>query len=184
MQKAVRLVVLGLSVMAAAFATAQEGVYYGSVAGRVTDTQGAAVPGADVTARQLQTNVKTAAVTDPDGRFRFAFLRMGPYELTVAKQGFKAASRSLALNAGGAYQVPIALELGQLAESLTVQGEAVVLETARSQIAGTVSAVEASALPMSNGRRLAGARGDLALSSSNFEFFNPGFRMRRREGLK
>jgi len=158
MQKAVRLVVLGLSVMAAAFATAQEGVYYGSVAGRVTDTQGAAVPGADVTARQLQTNVKTAAVTDPDGRFRFAFLRMGPYELTVAKQGFKAASRSLALNAGSAYQIPIALELGALAENLTVTGEAVVLETARTQIAGTVSATEASALPM-NGRNFL----DLAL---------------------
>src|SRR5262245_58413125 len=113
MRKAVLLSTLGLWV-AATQAPAQEGVYYGSVAGRVTDTQGALVAGADVTARQLQTNVKTSAVTDAEGRFRFAFLRIGPYELTVAKPGFKAAIRSLAIGAGAAYQIPIALGLERL----------------------------------------------------------------------
>ena len=130
MRRAVLVSTFGLWT-AAAQLPAQEGVYYGSVAGRVTDLQGAPVAGADVTARQLQTNVKTAAVSDPDGRFRFAFLRIGAYELTVGKPGFKAASRSLAIGAGAAYQIPIALGLG-IEESVTVTGEAVVLETARS----------------------------------------------------
>ena len=147
MRRAVLVSTFGLWT-AAAQLPAQEGVYYGSVAGRVTDLQGAPVAGADVTARQLQTNVKTAAVSDPDGRFRLAFLRIGAYELTVGKPGFKTASRSLAIGAGAAYQIPIALGLG-IEESVTVTGEAVVLEMARSQVAGTVSAVESEALPMS-----------------------------------
>ena len=69
-------------------ARAQESVNQGSIAGRVTDPSGIAVAGAEVTARQTQTDVKAAAVTDPDGRFRFPFLKVGPYELAVSKQGF------------------------------------------------------------------------------------------------
>src|SRR5262245_45434354 len=85
-------------------AWAQETVNYASISGRVTDPNGAAVAGADVTARQTQTGVKTAAVTDTDGRFRFPFLKVGPYELAVSKQGFRTASRSLSLNVGAAFQ--------------------------------------------------------------------------------
>ena len=139
-------------------ASAQEAIQYGSIGGRVTDPQRAAVSGADVTARHTQTNIEVAAVTDQDGRFRLPFLKVGPYELTVTKQGFKAASRALSLNAGSAFQLPLALELGGVEESVTVRGEALTIETARSQIAGTVSATEAQALPM-NGRNFL----DLAL---------------------
>jgi hypothetical protein len=141
---------LGLILVAARGAGAQEAIHYGSVAGRVTDPQGAAVPDAEVSARQVETNIHATAVTDPDGRFRFPFLRIGTYELRVTKPGFALASRNLVLNAGSAFQLPIALGLVGVQENVTVSGETP-LETARSQIAGTVSSAEAASLPM-NGR--------------------------------
>ena len=66
-------------------ASAQEAIHYASVAGRVTDPQGAPVAGADVTARHVRTNVRAAATTDEDGRFRLPFLKVGPYELLVGR---------------------------------------------------------------------------------------------------
>jgi len=156
--RALRVVLVGLCGAAAVpTVAAQETVNHASIGGRVTDPQGTAVADADVTARHTQTNVKAAAVTDSDGRFRFPFLKVGPYELVVAKRGFKTVSRSLPLNVGSAFQLPIALAVGG-EETVTVTDEAPALETARSQIAGTVSLTEARALPM-NGRNFL----DLAL---------------------
>jgi Carboxypeptidase regulatory-like domain/TonB dependent receptor-like, beta-barrel len=145
------LAFLGLCGALAHPASAQESVHYASVGGRIADPQGAAVMGAAVTARQVETNVLAATVTDEDGRFRFPFLRVGPYEIRVSKQGFKPVGRSMTLNAGAAFQLPIALQVEGLEETVTVTSEAPILETARSQIAVTVSSAEAATLPM-NGR--------------------------------
>src|SRR5258705_114063 len=68
-------------------AVAQETINYASVSGRVTDPSGAVVAGAQVTARQTDTNLTGAAATDRDGRFRFPYLRVGPYEITVRQAG-------------------------------------------------------------------------------------------------
>jgi hypothetical protein len=146
----VRALVLVAGAALSARAGAQEAIHYASVAGRVTDPQGAAVAEAEVSVRQVDTNTRASALTDPDGRFRFPFLRVGRYELSAGKPGFRAARRELTLNAGSAFQLPIALEVGG-EETITVTGDAPVLETARTQIAATVSAAEARALPM-NGR--------------------------------
>jgi outer membrane receptor protein involved in Fe transport len=139
-------------------ARAQESINYASVAGRVTDPQGASIAGAEVTARHTGTNVKVRVVTEQDGRFRFPFLKVGSYDVDVRAQGFKAFTRPLALNVGAAFQLPIALEVGGLEEQVTVSGESATIETARSQIAGTISATEVGGLPM-NGRNFL----DLAL---------------------
>jgi hypothetical protein len=158
MQRGVGVVLFGLCAVAfLPTAWAQETIHYASVSGRVTDPQGSAVAGADVTARHTQTNVTSTAVTDADGRFRLPFLKVGPYELVVAKRGFRSVSRRLSLNVGSAFELPVALAVGG-EENVTVTDEAPALETARSQIAGTVSSVEAKALPM-NGRNFL----DLAL---------------------
>ena len=134
--KRVRLSALLCCMMAwtcAAFA--QQSVEYASVSGRVTDPSGVA-PGAQVTARQSETNVTATAVTDGEGRFRFPYLRVGPYEITVRRDGFADATRRLTLSAGAAFELPIALAVGAVDTNVTVTGEATVLEAARSQIAG------------------------------------------------
>ena len=144
------LLVLGLC-GAPTSAPAQETVNYASVSGRVTDPQGAVVGGAQVSARQTETNIARVATTDAEGRFRFPYLRLGPYEIIVSSQGFAATTRRLTLTVGSAFDLPIALSVEALAESVTVTGTATVLESARSQIAGTVSQAEVASLPL-NGR--------------------------------
>jgi len=139
-------------------AHAQETVNSGSISGRVTDTQGAVVPGASVTARQIDTNVARETTTDHAGRFRFPYLRVGSYELTVHLQGFADTTRALTLTVGSAFDLALTLSVGRVDTSVTVTGQATVLEAARSQIAGTISQTEVQNLPL-NGRNFL----DLAL---------------------
>ena len=138
-------------VLPASAASAQETVNYASVSGRITDPQGAVVAGAHVTARQTETNIAREAMTDAEGRFRFPYLRLGPYEIAVRRAGFADTTRRLTLTVGSAFDLPITLPLEAVAESVTVTGAATVLESARSQIAGTVSQTEVANLPL-NGR--------------------------------
>jgi hypothetical protein len=137
---------------------AQEAVNQGTIGGRVFDPQAAPVPGARITARHVETSVTTEATSDADGRFRFPYLRIGPYELTVQLQAFRISSRRVTLSAGSAFDIPITLEVAGLDTSVTVTAESPTLETARSQIAGTVPRAEVQNLPM-NGRNFL----DLAL---------------------
>ena len=142
---------LSMWALPAIAASAQETVNYASVSGRITDPQGAVVAGAEVTARQTETNIARAAITDVEGRFRFPYLRLGPYEIAVRHAGFADTTRRLTLTVGSAFDLPITLPLEAVAESVTVTGTATVLESARSQIAGTVSQTEVANLPL-NGR--------------------------------
>lgn len=130
---------------------AQQSVDLGSISGRVTDPSGAVVAGAQVRARQTQTNLASTAVTDQEGRFRLPYLRVGPYEITVRHPGFQAAVRHLSVTVGGAFDLPITLALSGVDANVTVAADATMLEAARSQIASTVSEQEVRSLPM-NGR--------------------------------
>jgi hypothetical protein len=130
---------------------AQQTVDVASVSGRVVDATGATVPGAQVTAAHLATNVVASAITDQEGRFRFPYLRIGAYRFTFSLSGFQDVDRPLTLGAGAAYELPVTLQVSGLASTVTVNAEAAVLEAARSQIAATVSEAEVVALPM-NGR--------------------------------
>jgi hypothetical protein len=132
-------------------AAAQQSIDYASVSGRVLDSSGAAIPGAIAIARHTQTNVAAETVTDTEGRFRFPYLRVGVYEIQVRQDGFQPVRRSLTLTLGSAFELPVTLPLAGLDTSVTVTGNAEVLEGARSQIAATVAEAELRSLPM-NGR--------------------------------
>jgi len=135
----------------ASVALAQETINYASISGRVTDPQGAAVVGAVVSARQTDTDVAASATTDEAGRYRFPYLRVGPYELSVAQPGFAPATRRLALTLGSAFDIPIGLTVEGVSTAVTVSADAPVLESARSQVATTVPQQEINNLPL-NGR--------------------------------
>ncbi len=90
-------------------------------------------------------------VTDSEGRFRFPYLRVGPYEISVRHHGFQDATRGLTLTLGSAFELPVTLGVRGVDTSVTVRGGSTVLEAARTQIASTVSEPEARSLPM-NGR--------------------------------
>ena len=148
----VRVLALAAAVLfSARVAVAQQSVDYASISGRVTDSSGAVVPGARVTARQTETNVAGTSVTDRTGRFRFPHLKVGPYEITVRQQGFREATQLLTLTVGAAFELPVLLSVEGVDTSVTVTAEQTVLEAARSQIAGTISQTEVQSLPL-NGR--------------------------------
>src|SRR3984893_13557405 len=138
--------------------SAQESINYASISGRVADASGSVVEGAQVTARQTETNLTSSVNTDREGRFRFPYLRVGHYEIKVHREGFADQTRSLTLTVGSAFELPISLAVASAETNVTVSSEAAVLEAARSQIAGTVSQSEVRSLPL-NGRNFL----DLAL---------------------
>jgi hypothetical protein len=127
------------------------------------------IPGATVVIRQTETNVSATAVSDQDGRFRFPYLRVGAYELSVKQSGFATATRALTLGAGAAFDLAIPLKVGGVESMVQVTAEAPMLETARSQIASTVTHADVQALPM-NGRNFL----DLALLAPGVSPTNVG----------
>ncbi len=139
-------------------AHAQETINFASISGRVIDAQGAVIPSARVSARQLETNVTAETATNADGRFRFPYLRVGTYELKVHAPGFVDSTRTLSATVGAAFDIPIVLTVSGFEASVTVRGNDTILEAARSQVAGTVPQAEIQNLPM-NGRNFL----DLAL---------------------
>ncbi len=145
----IALTAVAVALAVAMPAAAQESINHASVSGRVRDVQGAVVPGATATARHVETGVTASAVTDDGGRFRFPYLRVGSYELMVRLDGFAESRRLIALSVGSAFEIPFVLAPAGVATSLVVAADAPVLESARSQIATTVSVTEVQALPLS-----------------------------------
>jgi len=148
---------LGLSILlvvqAGALQTvlAQQTINYASASGRVTDPTDAVVPGAEVTARHVETNLSSMTTTDLNGRFRFPYLRPGSYEMTVLAAGFAETKRLVTLTLGAAFELTIPLAVAAVETAVRVSEEQEILETARTQISGTVSQAEVQNLPV-NGR--------------------------------
>ena len=147
-----------VALILAGLISAQESVSNASISGRVTDPSGAVVQGAQVTARQTETNLSSTTTTDADGRFRFPYLRVGHYEVKVQKQGFGDATRTVTASAGSAFELPVSLAIATTGANITVSAEAGIIEAARTQVSGTVSNAEIAEVPL-NGRNFL----DLAL---------------------
>ena len=146
------------AVLTASGARAQETINHASVSGRVVDPAGRCRVRRARLREQTDTNVTADDETDEGGRFRFAYLKVGPYEVSVHADGFADSARHLRLTLGSASILPFSLSLATLDTRVTVSGDASVLDTARSQIAGTVPQAEIESMPM-NGRNFL----DLAL---------------------
>ena len=128
----------------------QQTINYASIGGRVTDPTDAVVPGAEIVARQ--TKQISRQYDDRSRRaFRFPYLRPGSYEISVRVPGFAEITRTVTLTVGTAFELPISLNVAAVQTDVNVTGEQPVLETARTQISGTVSQTEVKNLPV-NGR--------------------------------
>ena len=125
---------------------AQQTVDRASLAGRVTDITGGTVDHAAVEARELSTNQSFRATTDAAGRFRFPYLAVGSYEVTVAGAGFAIERKQMSLTVGSAFDVSFTLRIDTQV-TVDVVDEAPVIEAGRSQIAETVQQGEANGLP-------------------------------------
>ena len=113
---------------AAASASAQE--TRGTIAGHVFDEQGGAMPGVSVTITNVDTNVSATLTTNSTGYYQAPLLLPGNYRVSAELQGFKTSVRSgVILSVAQQATVDLTLGVGALSETVTVSGEAPILET-------------------------------------------------------
>jgi hypothetical protein len=110
----------------------------GAIEGTGTDPAQAAIPDCPVKLVNQKTGVEYSITTNSAGYFLVESLPAGLYDITVSRQGFKSAAvRGVTLDIASRVRQDIALTVGQLAESVTVEANAAQVETAN----GTVSSV-------------------------------------------
>jgi hypothetical protein len=120
---------LAIFVLGAAVAVAQE--TRGDISGTVTDSQGGLIAVATITVTNVDTNVKTQAVTGANGFYLVPLLITGNYQIVAEAVGFKRLVRSgLSLRLGQHMEINLIMEVGTVNESVTVSGGAPLLDTA------------------------------------------------------
>ena len=142
---------LSLFIVGAGNILAQQTVTSASLSGRVEDARGAVVSGANLIATSVETNQKQTATTDYDGRYRFPYLQVGNYKLSIEAQGFAPLSRELTVTIGQALDLPIKLDVAGVAAQVNVGTDVPMIETVRTQVTETIRPAEINDLPL-NGR--------------------------------
>ena len=123
-----------------------------SLSGVVTDQSGAAITGAMITARNVDTDLTRDTSTDQAGRYQIFALPLGQYELRVKKDGFAEAIRTgIRLVVGQDARVDLALKVGAVSEEVKVNGDAAVVSVTTQDISGLVGEQQVKDLPL-NGR--------------------------------
>jgi hypothetical protein len=161
----------------------------GSIAGTVTDPQGAGVPAAEVVATNQGTNLTYRGRSSDDGTYVIPALPIGPYEITTTVRGFKAFRRTnLRLEVGQRLRVDIALEVGQLTEVVNVTAEIARVQTEDSSLGTVVERKRIEDLPL-NGRhvfnlvKIVGGVNPRSNATDGFaEISNQGFSQMRVNG--
>ena len=139
---AVLTVVLFASSTWAQQATAQLG-------GRVTDQSGAVLPGVTVTATQTDTGFTRSVVTDGEGSYVMPNLPTGPYRLEAALQGFRSyAQTGIVLQVGANVVINAVLQVGELAETVSVEAATPLVDVRSSGISEVVENERIVELPL------------------------------------
>jgi len=123
--------------------------YRASIQGVVTDPQGAAVSGATVTLKNLETSQTLIATTDDSGIYNFNALPPSKYSLTVEKAGFKKKFlENVGVIADQANALNVKVEVGQVTESVTVNGDSTpLIDTETANLSGTVTNEQIQHMP-------------------------------------
>jgi outer membrane receptor protein involved in Fe transport len=120
----------------AAMPVLAQSVSDGNITGTVATATGEVLPGATIkiTSAALVAGVRTA-VSGSEGRFVFLSLPPGRYDLSVSMQGFKTATETgLVLERGQSLDVPVHMEIGQFAETITVTSVTPIVDTRSSTV--------------------------------------------------
>lgn len=124
-------------------------VLYGSVVGTISDSSGAAIPGATVTLKSRDTNLVLSAVSNEAGQYTFTNVLPDTYDVRVSLQGFREFIKTgVPVGAGNVSRVDARLELGALTESITVTSETTLLQTDKTDTRSEFQAKEVEDLPL------------------------------------
>jgi hypothetical protein len=142
------LAILGLTVLVcASTARAQTGT--AALYGKITDPQGAVLPGVTVTITGTESAVTRTTVTDPTGDYQFLALPPGKYNLKVELASFKTAARdNVPLPVDIRTKVDVAMELGAQTETIEVKGAVSALNMTDASLGNVISGNQVQALPL------------------------------------
>ena len=139
-------IVLFLSQVGIQHAEAQ--VLYGSIVGTVTDSSGAIVPGATVTATQIETNETRSDVTNDSGSYTLSTVPAGTYTVSISKatfETFQATNTTVLINT--TVRVDAKLTVGAQSQTVTVTSGTAELQTDRPDVHGQVNSEDLQELP-------------------------------------
>jgi hypothetical protein len=125
----------------------------GSILGVVTDPSGAVVPEAEVTVRNVDTNVARTVTSNEAGRYEVVALQPGEYEVRAAKAGFATLVRAgITLTVGSRTTVDLGLTVSSTSETVTVEANAAAVQVDKTEVSTVVNLNDMRNLPL-NGRR-------------------------------
>src|SRR5436309_5673677 len=124
----------------------------GAIAGMISDTTGGAIPGASITATNQATGLKWSTISGSSGDYQIVALPTGPYQLEVQAPGFQTrVIKNLPVAVAQTTMQNIQLSVGQISETLTVDGAAPIVETATMAVSQVVDQRTVQEIPL-NGR--------------------------------
>jgi hypothetical protein len=126
-----------------------------ALVGTVTDTSRAVIPGASVVAVNVGTQDKYETTTNEQGYYNIQFIRIGKYDITVTLSGFQTfKATGIEVGTNQVVRQDAALQVGGMAETVTVEAAATLLATENATIAETISERMVEELPLSGGRNV------------------------------
>src|SRR3989449_4231178 len=123
-----------------------------AISGFVRDATGGVVPGVDVTVRNTESGFTRTVQSTENGGYNMRSVPVGPYEVTAEKAGFKQqVRRGINLAVGQEAVLNLTLEVGSVAEQITVTEAAPLVNTTLSSTSGLITEQQIKDLPL-NGR--------------------------------
>jgi hypothetical protein len=142
------LLTLALCAGVVPIASAQGGGATTSLSGTVTDASGAVIPGASVSVRNSATSTAFTATTNEQGNFTVPAIDPGTYTVTITLVGFKTAIlNNVRVNAAVPATVRATLELGGVAETVSVTAGSEIIQTQSAAVSATIDTNEIMKLP-------------------------------------
>ncbi|MBI4463622.1 MAG: TonB-dependent receptor [Acidobacteria bacterium] len=134
---------------------AQTAANTGRIVGAVVDPSGAAIPGAEITARNAKTNYSRTVQSDSEGRYSIPYLPLGTYEVGVSASGFALNTQEVFLTLGSSISVNAQLSMDTRNERIDVTAELLQVEATAASDKSILTEVQIHNLP-SNGRQIEG----------------------------
>ena len=124
---------------------------YGTIIGTVTDPSGAGVPGAKITVVDKNKGVSLSTMSNDSGYYTASNLTPGDYKVSVEAKGFKTVvQENLQVIVGTSTTVNVALEVGSLGQTITVDTTPPLIETDRAAVSTDLAAQQVESLPILN----------------------------------
>jgi hypothetical protein len=148
-RRVLNLCIIALALLGALSARAD---IKGTVSGLITDPSGAVVVKVTIIATNVDTGVQSMTVTDDKGFYTFPALNVGTYKVEIKQPGYSAFKETgITINANSSIRVDVKLQLATVADSISVESNALLIETQNTQMGEVIQADKIESVPL-NGR--------------------------------